>query len=443
MKKIISLINNKLAHGGFARNVIIMFTGTALGQLTSLLLSPVLTRIYSPDLFGMLGLFSSLVAILSVIASMRYEMAMTIVKNDKEAANLLAVCCSILFTTTCIFYLVLFLFPHELKISIINYSEFTKSVYESLKTYWYLLPIGFFGIGAYQIMVSYATLAGAFGVISKTKIYQGVTGPVSQIIMGIAGAGGFGLIIGFILGQSAGFLNILWKLIIKPKTIIQQISYVDMKKIARRYIRFPLLSTWSALISAIGSNNILLLLIPIIYSHTVAGFIFLTDRIIGRPLLLISTSILQVYLGEASKTQDSDPVAMRKRFLQITGGQFVIVSFWLIIINLTASFIIPFVFGEEWKEAVIYIHVMSICYLPQMIVTSVVHTLQILEKQGLMAMWDLSRFICVISGFIISYEYSLEPQQAVLIYCVTQALFQVILFGLMYISIQKLQPKKL
>ncbi len=431
MDKLISKIRSKLTHGSFARNVLVMLVGTTLGQLTSLLLSPILTRIYSPDFFGILGFFTATISILSVLASLRYEMAMTLTKNIKETANLLSVCITTIFTTTAIFYIILLFFPEN----------YIKPVFGALEPYRYLLPVGFFCIGAYDIMLGLATLKGSFAIISKTKIYQGVTGPTMQIILGIIGLGPLGLIIGFIIGQSAGFINMFQNLVIKPKDLLHNITLQGMKEVAVRFHRFPLISTFSSLISALGGNNLLLVAVPLLYSSTIAGFIFLTDRIIGRPLMLISTSILQVYIGESAKTQTSDPKAMRKRFLQVTRIQFFIVSFWLALINLTAFYFVPIVFGKEWADAAIYINILSISYLPQMVMVSVTHTLQILEKQGLMAMWEFSRFIFITSGFIMSYILKLEAPHAILVYSSSQATMQIILFGLMYYSIQKIQPK--
>lgn len=432
INKVRARLRERFTHGSFARNVLIMFTGTALGQLTSLLLSPVLTRIYSPEMFGIVGFFTAVLGVLGVIASLRYDMALPIAKSKEDAANLLAVCFFALIFVTSVLYGCLLFTPD----SSVNH------VLGALYPYRHLLPVGFLFIGAYQIMVGYATQREAFAVLAKTKIYQGVTGPVSQIGLGLMGAGAWGLIIGFILGHSAGFFNMLSRLVLKPRDVLPSITRKGMIAIAKRFSNFPLVSTWSAMISVLGTNTMLALVVPIIYSNTIAGFIFLTERVIGRPLLLISTSILQVYLGEAAKTQTSDPRAMRRRFLQITKGQFVIVSVWLALINATAFYFVPIVFGEQWAGAVIYINILSICYLPQMVIISVIHTLQIMEKQLLTAIWEFGRVVLITGGFIFSYVYKLEPEEGILIYSVSQALAQIVLFWFMYSSIQKIQPKE-
>lgn len=431
IKKIIARLRVKPAQGSFARNVLVMLTGSAIGQLAGLLLSPVLTRIYSPEIFGVAGSFTAVVSILAVIAALRYDMALPIERDNENSANLLAVCFITLFFTTALGYGLLLLVPGEVAGSSLG----------SLMPYRFLLPVGFFCIGAYQVMVSYATLKSSYSIIAKTKIYQGLMGPVTQIGLGAAQMGAWGMILGFIAGQSLGVGAVFSRLIIKPRDVVPHMNFRGIAAMARRYSRFPLVSSWSALISAAGANNILLVIIPVLYSNAVAGFIFLTDRIVARPLLLISTSVLQVYVGEISKMLAADPAGLRRRFLQVTFHQLCIVAGWLALVNLTAFYFIPIIFGQNWIEAVPYIHVLSICYLAQMGLLPVMNTLQILEKQGLSAIWETGRLLLVMGAFALSYVYGLSALECLLAYSICQTVAQIALFGFIYRSIQQLQPE--
>ena len=81
----------------FKADVLRLVSGTSLAQVISLLAAPILTRIYAPEAFGIAALFASITGILSVLACMRYELAIVLPDNDREAANLLAVCLVITF----------------------------------------------------------------------------------------------------------------------------------------------------------------------------------------------------------------------------------------------------------------------------------------------------------------------------------------------------------
>src|SRR5258708_7590454 len=110
-----------------------------------------------------------------------------------------------------------------------------------------------------------------------TRIYQGVTGALSQIGLGLLGAGAAGLLIGSILGQSAGTLGLFYGQIKSRRALLRTISWKSMAVLARRYRRFPLVSSWAALVDAVGGNQLLYLLVSVQYSARIAGFIFLAE----------------------------------------------------------------------------------------------------------------------------------------------------------------------
>lgn len=423
---VVSFYRSRFKSGSFGHNVIVMFSGTALGQFIAVVLAPLLTRLYSPEMFGVLGLFTAALTILSVVAALRYEMALPLVQSDQDAVDLLAVCIAALFFTT--------------GLSCFIVSALPAALLGALAPYRWLLPVGFFCIGAYQVMVYYATRQAAFGVIARTKIYQGAVGPLSQIGLALTGASPWGLVIGFILGQSTGVSLLFSRLVLIPR-VLGSISVARMQALAKRFRRFPLISSWSGLLEAAGGNYLLLMAMPLLYSNTVAGFVFLTDRIIGRPLLLVSTSILQVYVGDISRLRNDDPEAIHHRFLQLAMNQFIIVACWLALVNIAAPTFFPILFGREWQGAVPYLQILSIAYLPQMVLHSLIHTLQILERQAISAIWEGGRFVAVCGSLVISSMCGLSALQALLVYSIVQAAAQVILFIQMYKSIQSLRKQ--
>ena len=61
-----------------------MLAGTVAGQAVSLVLAPVLTRVYSPTQFGYLSVYGAVLAILGVVASLGLELAIPICMADGE-----------------------------------------------------------------------------------------------------------------------------------------------------------------------------------------------------------------------------------------------------------------------------------------------------------------------------------------------------------------------
>ena len=89
MKSLLVKINNKLnAQGGFLKAVSVLVGGTAFAQLVGLICLPLLTRLYSPEEYTILGVYVAIVSILSVIACLRLEIAIPLPENDAEAKSL-------------------------------------------------------------------------------------------------------------------------------------------------------------------------------------------------------------------------------------------------------------------------------------------------------------------------------------------------------------------
>jgi O-antigen/teichoic acid export membrane protein len=175
------------------------------------------------------------------------------------------------------------------------------------------------------------------------------------------------------------------------------------------------------------------------YSARIAGFIFLAERVVARPLSMIGTSILQVFVGEAGRMVTADPAKLRARFYQVTNRQFWLSLGWIAFANVAGAALFPTVFGSDWGEAVVYLQAMSLGYLAQAIVLPVFHTLQILEKQTIAAAWQLGRLVLVVITFALAITFDLSAATTIFCYSATQAISCTILLALMAKAIQRLQ----
>ena len=66
----------------FATDTLKLVTGTTLAQIISVLASPLVTRLYGPEAYGLLALFNLITSIIGVIACMRYELAIMLPKIE-------------------------------------------------------------------------------------------------------------------------------------------------------------------------------------------------------------------------------------------------------------------------------------------------------------------------------------------------------------------------
>ena len=74
----------------FNKNVITLMTGTTIAQAIPIAISPILTRLYTPQDFGVFAFFLAITAIFGSIANARYELAIMLPKKDEDAINIFA-----------------------------------------------------------------------------------------------------------------------------------------------------------------------------------------------------------------------------------------------------------------------------------------------------------------------------------------------------------------
>src|SRR5699024_1687778 len=72
----------------FIKNILILASGTSFAQLIVVITTPILTRIYSPEEFGIYGSFISLALIFSTVVNLSYEESIVLPKLNRNAINL-------------------------------------------------------------------------------------------------------------------------------------------------------------------------------------------------------------------------------------------------------------------------------------------------------------------------------------------------------------------
>ena len=69
------MIKNLKPKSEFSKNVLTLMTGTTIAQAIPIAISPILTRIYSPEDFGVFVLYTAIVSLVTAISTGKYELA--------------------------------------------------------------------------------------------------------------------------------------------------------------------------------------------------------------------------------------------------------------------------------------------------------------------------------------------------------------------------------
>src|SRR5439155_20814770 len=147
----------------FARSVLTLMTGTTIANLIPVLLSPVLTRLYAPAEFGLFAVYGRIAALLAVLATGRYEMAIVLPAEDDDAFHLLGLS-----------LLVVGLMIVVATVAVIAFHSPLLGILRSpgLSSWLYLLPLGVLLAGAIQALTVWLNRKRAYPRIAQSRILQ-------------------------------------------------------------------------------------------------------------------------------------------------------------------------------------------------------------------------------------------------------------------------------
>jgi O-antigen/teichoic acid export membrane protein len=357
-------IELQFSKGRAARDVATLVSGTVIGQLAVVAASPILTRLYTPENFGVLAVYVALIGVIGVIAGLRYELAIPLPKLIGGAVNLLAL--SLIFVAVITLFLIGFIF--------IFYDQIPRWLNApAIANYLFFIPVGVFLTGIYQAFNYWAIRRKSFISIARTKMQQGIGGAGAQVGLGLLHFGLIGLIIGQIIGQSAGIIALMRGAYHNDKLQIKRISWSRISLMAMQYSRFPKYTTWQSLLN-VSSTMLPLILFASLLSPAIAGLYMIANRTLSMPLNLIGRSIGQVFharAAEAYRTGCLDQLTLNafQKLLKIVLGP-------MIFIAILAPDIFNFAFGAEWRQAGTYAQWM----MPWLLIQFVVSPLSIVSS---------------------------------------------------------------
>jgi O-antigen/teichoic acid export membrane protein len=362
-------------------------TGTTIAQAIPIAISPILTRIYTPEDFGVFALFIAITTLFGSIVNGRYGAAIMLPKYEKDAINILALGFIItIFITTILFILVIFF--HQYFITLFNNEQIT--------VWLYFIPIAVFFIGLFNLLVGYNNRQKQYKDIANANITKSIVLVSIQLTVGFVKNGATGLISGQIISQF--FANIkLLENITKDKVILSKIKLNKIIVNAIRYKKFPQFSLPAILANTL-SHQLINVFISTFYSISTLGFYSLVQKVLGVPTSLIGSSIGQVFFQEATKEKQLTGVAI-VTFIK-TIKKLIIISFISFgIFYFIAEDLFAFIFGESWRIAGVYAQIVTPMFAIRFIVAAVSPIDSIMERQNIFLLFN----IILLSISIISF----------------------------------------
>lgn len=376
----------------FFGDVLKLVSGTTLAQAISFVLTPLITRLYAPEAYGTLAIFLSITGIFTVIICMRYDLAIMLPESDEEAINLLGVSLGIAGLLSLITVPILWLGGGAL-MRLLNA--------EALSPYLWLIPLMVVLNGVFSAQNYWNTRTKHFGRLSIARIVGSVTTQLANLSTGYLGYATGGSLIGGTVGGQ-GIATVLlgiqiwkddWRLFIKT------VRWPTMRQVLKRYRKFPLYSTWAALLNAI-SWQLPVFLLSSFFSSTVVGYYALGFRILQMPMNLIGSAIAQVFFQRAAEAKVQGALAplAENAFRWLVA----VALFPMLMLTIIGRDFYTLAFGQNWAEAGVYTQLMSIWAFFWFTSSPLSTLFSVLEKQEfdlrINVLLIVTRFISLIIG---------------------------------------------
>ncbi len=328
----------------FWRPVLLLVSGNGLGQLLTFIALPFLTRLYSPEAFGIFSVFVAIVITLAVVVNGGYEWAIMLPENNEEAVSLVNLS---LWTAIGMVLLVLF------GVLVIG-----KDILEYFRVdfgspWKWLIPVSLIFEGATQPLRVMINRIRQYRMLAFSRIGKSGIQALVSLITGYLGWGFEGLVCGFLAGQIVCSLLLVCSYVKwKNSQNFVPVSRYSFMRLRREYSDFPRYSIWSTLLTT-ASKQLPFFLIPLFFTEGVSinGLFGKAEQILLAPVGLISASVGNVFFDRASqaKRKGGGALAAETRStlirLSILGLPF------LVSILIAGPWLFKWVLGNAWETA--------------------------------------------------------------------------------------------
>ncbi|HEU4965036.1 MAG TPA: GNAT family N-acetyltransferase [Bacilli bacterium] len=365
-------VTGRLPKSRMVRNIGVLAGGTVFSQGLLIVVSPLLTRLYTPEDFGMLAVYISMLSLLLVVASWLYEQAIPLPAAEEDALHLLLLSLLLVGGTAMLTALGVWWFGDEMA---------AWGQVPALQPYLWLLPLSLLGAGAYQALNQWAVRREAFRLVTKTRLQQSVGAVTTQVGLGLL-SGPLGLLVGDAVSRMLGSSSLLRAAWREVRGCWEKVSWRGIRQMVKRYRRFPLLSTWPTLLNG-WLLQIPLLLLTSVHGAQVVGLYALAQRVLGLPIGVIGGAVSQVYMAEAARRVQREPERMPQLFWGTVKHLALIGLPLLLVLAVAAPWCFGWVFGEEWRESGEYVRLMSLLFYLQFLSIPIGNNLVVYERQDL------------------------------------------------------------
>jgi O-antigen/teichoic acid export membrane protein len=389
----------------FSKGVLILLSGSIIAQVIPFLVSPFLSRLFSPSSFAWLALLMAAFNPLSYLVCGRYDVAMMLPPEEKESYGLAYL--SWFFSFVVFLLIGVFSLLHFQGL----WSSFIPAGWNTILV---LLPFMLLCTGIYQPMNYLLQRKEKHRLLSLTKIVQTGLVALLSLVFGL-----FALPHGLLSAYAIGWLMLaLWSVcffFFSNDLKLPPPSEINLRALAFRYRDFPLFNMPAGVIHA------LTIALPVFcFNHFFpgddAGYFAFCRQILIAPVGLIANAFSQVYFEKfatAWREKKSFRPMLPAMYKPLIGFALLI----LIPVAVFGPFLFALFFGEHWGRAGLFASWQVFASAIALVTLPLSSLIPATGRVKISAAWQWGFFLLSLLPFFLSFS---GPEALVLYFSVAE-----------------------
>ena len=375
----------------FRRNFIGVAQANALALVLPILATPLLSRLYTPDDFGALGVFVSILTFAQAFCTWRFDWSLPNARSRTMAANLmvLGLSVSVFF---CIASSVILIFYSDTLLGALGFQ---------IKYFEILLPLVIIASGGKLMFSSWFVRQGDLSIANRATVVQSVSNAGLSIAGGLAHLGGLGLIGSAVLSTAAGVVTMAKRSSGQLAGWLLRVTPFSLAVTARRFSRE---ATWSTLVAVLNAVSLSapLLLLAWYYSPRDIGWYALMFRLLAVPAAVFGSAISQSFWSVAAELARTRRVGELNHLYKKTTLRLGLFCIPLVLGCLAGPLFIGRLLGvAEWQGAGYVLQAMTPLLIGSLVFSPTNH-LVVFSRQSLQTLVDGIRLLLVAGSIVLA-----------------------------------------
>lgn len=333
----------------FFKNVSKLAGSTIIAQAIGIITVPIFSRLFSPDVVGQFYLLTSLVGIVGVFSTGRYEFAIMLPKEDKKAISLVYGS-----TLICLIVSVLSLFAIYLfRNSIVKIGD-----YDKIGDYLFFVPVFVFVAGFIKISTYWCNRKERFGLNAVITLVTSIVSKFGNILFGFWGfVSALTLIVINLVVQCIELLlrALAFRKDSKPIRKSENIAFKDIKSSLVEYKKFPLVDLWNGFLDQ-GSILIVPVVLSVFFTTSDVGLYSQAMQIVQLPIAIVAGAFGQVFFKKFTDvSSDDSSQVISESFATLAIFSFPIFT----ILGIFGESIFSWFLGEQWAISGLYAQILA------------------------------------------------------------------------------------